>query len=74
VEGIYYCTNSERKLEYNKIVHQLFVDVQKAYYSVRREALYSILIEFGVPMKLVKLIKMCLNETYSEVHLHGCET
>jgi hypothetical protein len=29
--------------------------------------LYNILIEFGVPMKLVRLIKMCLNETYSKV-------
>jgi hypothetical protein len=32
---------------------------------VRREVLYNILIEFGVPMKPVRLIKMCLNETYS---------
>jgi hypothetical protein len=31
--------------------------------------LYSILIEFGVPMKLVKLIKMCLNEKYRKVHI-----
>jgi hypothetical protein len=31
---------------------------------VRRKVLYNILIEFGVPMKLVRLIKMCLNETY----------
>jgi hypothetical protein len=30
---------------------------EKAYDSVRREALYSILIEFGIPMKLVRLIK-----------------
>ena len=29
------------------------------------EFLYNILIENGIPMKLVKLIKMCLNETYS---------
>jgi hypothetical protein len=29
--------------------------------------LYNILIEFGVPMKLVRLIKMCLNETCCEV-------
>jgi hypothetical protein len=36
---------------------------------VRREVLYNILIEFGVPMKLVMLIKMCLNETYSKVHI-----
>jgi len=26
---------------------------------------YNILIEFGIPMKLVRLIKMCLDETYS---------
>jgi len=25
------------------------------------------LIEFGVPVKLVRLIKMCLNESYSRV-------
>jgi hypothetical protein len=34
---------------------------------VRREVLYNILIEFGIPRKLVGLIKMCLNETYSTV-------
>jgi hypothetical protein len=36
----------------------------KAYDSIRSEVLYNILIEFGVPMKLVRLIKMCSNETY----------
>jgi hypothetical protein len=29
--------------------------------------LYNILIEFGVSVKLVRLIKICLNETYSKV-------
>jgi hypothetical protein len=33
--------------------------------SVRREVMYNILIVSGIPMKLVRLIKMCLNETYS---------
>jgi hypothetical protein len=37
-------------------------DVKKAYDSVRREVLYNIIIEFGVPMKLVRLIKMCLKK------------
>jgi hypothetical protein len=48
-------------------VHQLFIDLKKTYESVRREVLYNILIEFGVPMKLVRLIKMCLNEIYNKV-------
>jgi hypothetical protein len=54
----------EKKWEYNETVHQLFVYFKKAYDSVRRKVLYNSLIEFGVPMKLVRLIKMCLNETY----------
>jgi hypothetical protein len=43
--------------------------MKKAYDSVRREVLYSIFIEFGIPRKLVGLIKMYLNETYSRVHI-----
>jgi len=31
--------------------------------------LYKILIEFGIPMKLVRLIKMFLTETYSKVRV-----
>jgi len=50
-------------------VHQLFIDFEKVYDSVRREILYNILIEFGVPRKLVRLIKMCLTETYSRVRV-----
>jgi hypothetical protein len=54
----------KRKWECNETVHQLFIDFKKAYDSVSREVLYSILIEFEVPTKLFRLIKMCLNETY----------
>jgi len=50
-------------------VHQLFVDFKEAYDSVRREVLYNILIEFGILMKLVRLINLCLNETYSRVQV-----
>jgi hypothetical protein len=57
----------EKKWDYSETVHQLIIDFKKAYDSVRREVLYNILIEFWVPMKLVWLIKMCLNETYSKV-------
>jgi hypothetical protein len=51
----------------NETVHKLFIDLKKAYDSVRRDVLYNIHIEFGLPMKLVTLIKMCLNEIDSKV-------
>jgi sorting nexin-29 len=59
----------EKKWEYNGTVYQLFINFKKAYDSVRREVLYNILIEFGIPKKLFGLIKMCLNETYSRVRI-----
>jgi len=59
----------EKKWEYNEAVHLLFIDSEKAYYSIRRAVLYNILIKFGIPRKLVRLIKMCLTETYSGVRV-----
>jgi hypothetical protein len=56
-------------LERANPLHQLFIDLKKAYDSVRREVLYNILMEFGILMKLVRPIKICLNETYSKVRI-----
>jgi hypothetical protein len=53
----------------SEAIHQLFVDFKEAYDSVRREVFYNILIEFWVPMKLLRLIKKCLNEIYGKVHI-----
>jgi len=63
------CLILEKIWEYNEEVHQLFIDFKKTYDSVRREVLYKILIEFGVPGNLVRLIKMGLTETYSKVQV-----
>jgi len=59
----------EKKWEYNEEVRQLFIDLKKAYDSVRREVLYKIVIEFSIPRKLVMLIKMSLTETYSRIRV-----
>jgi hypothetical protein len=36
---------------------------------IQLEGKYNIHIEFEIPMKLLRLIKMCLNETYSTVRI-----
>ena len=66
-----FCTRQilQKKWEYNEAVHQLFIELKKAYDSVRREVLYNILIEYGVPKKLVRLVKMCLTEMCSRVRV-----
>jgi len=62
-----FVTYLEKKWEYKEAVHQLFIIFKKTYDSIRGEVLYKIIIEFGIPLKLVMLVKMCLNETYSRV-------
>ena len=54
-------------LRKNEAVYQLLIDFKKAYDSVSQEVLCNILIAPGIPMKLVRLIKMSLNEIYSTV-------
>jgi hypothetical protein len=68
-----YCRESESAMR--QYVSYL-VDFRKEYGSVRSEVLCSILIEFGVPMKVVRLIETCLNETYSKVGMgkHSSDT
>jgi hypothetical protein len=50
----------EKKWEYNRTVHQLFIEFKKAYDSVKREVFYNIFLEFGIPKKLVRIM-VCLN-------------
>jgi len=38
---------TEKRREYNKAEYQLFIDLKKAYDSVRREVLYNIIMDFG---------------------------
>jgi hypothetical protein len=52
------CQVLEKNWEYNGAVHKLFIDFEKTYVSVSREVLYNILAEFGISMKLVRIIKM----------------
>jgi hypothetical protein len=49
----------QKKWEYNGTVHQPFTDfMNAAHNSVRGEVLNCIIIKFGMPLKLVRLIKV----------------
>jgi len=62
-----YILHSSNAWEYMGIQRRSATDFKKSYDPVRRAVLYNILIEFGIPLKLVRLINMCLNKTYSRV-------
>jgi hypothetical protein len=66
-----YCIRQifEKKWEHTEAMHQPFPDFKKALDSVRREVFYNIPIETGVPLKLVKLIKMWLSIKYVRVRV-----
>ena len=51
----------ERKYGCNEAMNQLFINSKKAHYSFRREVLCIIYIDFSIPVKLVRLIQICLN-------------
>ena len=55
----------EKAWEHNVEIHQIFVDFQKAYDSIRRDKLYAIMEHFGIPNKLIRLTKATMeNSTY----------
>lgn len=54
------------------MVHQLFVDCKKAYDSVWRVVLCNNFFEFGIPMKLFRLIEMCSGDTFIAVQVGKC--
>jgi hypothetical protein len=57
----------EKKWEYNGRCISYLLTSRKPIDSIKREVLYNILLEVGIPKKLIRLIKMCLNETFSKV-------
>jgi hypothetical protein len=50
------------------MIHQLLICFKRSYDSERRKVLYKILKSFELPMKLVRLIKMCLDDMNRKAH------
>jgi hypothetical protein len=60
-----------KKWEYILVVSRASAinGLQKTYDSFRKDVLFNILSKLGIPRKLVRLLKMCLNNTYSTVRV-----
>jgi len=65
------CKILEKKWEFIESVHQLFIDSRKPTIQLESTSciIHCILIEFDIPMKLTRLIKICLNKKYSRVRV-----
>jgi sorting nexin-29 len=53
----------EKTCENRGDIHQLFIDFKQASDTIDRTELEEIMKEFGIPMKLVRLVKMTLTNT-----------
>jgi hypothetical protein len=61
----------EKAYEYNVDIHQLYVDYKQAYDSINRAQLIEKIKEFGMPGRLVRLVKMTLESTNNKVKIQG---
>uniref|UniRef100_A0A2S2NNU5 Retrovirus-related Pol polyprotein from type-2 retrotransposable element R2DM n=1 Tax=Schizaphis graminum TaxID=13262 RepID=A0A2S2NNU5_SCHGA len=57
----------EKYYEFGKEIHICFVDFKQAYDSIIREELWKALEEFGVPAKLIQLVKECNSNSCCKV-------
>jgi hypothetical protein len=61
----------EKCYEYDVELHNFFINFQQAYNSINRNKLLLIMINFGIPQKLVKLVKMTLENSKCRVKIQG---
>jgi hypothetical protein len=61
----------EKACECNVDIHQLYIDYRQAYGSINRAQLVEIMKEFGIPKKLVRLVKIILKNTHNKVKIQG---
>jgi len=62
---------NKKLLEYNQSVQYLFIDFQKAYGLIHRDALWECIEEFKMPTKLINMCKTCVQKARSAVRIEG---
>jgi hypothetical protein len=57
----------EKCHEYNIDLHNIFIDFSQAFDTVKRDVIYNSLTKHNVPDKLIKLIKLTMQQTKMKV-------
>ena len=53
----------EQAIEWNSNLYLCFIDFEKAFDSVHRDMLWKIMRSYGIPSKLIRIIKAMYNES-----------
>ena len=61
----------EKCHEYNIDLHNIFIDFSQAFDTVNRDIIYTSLIKYNIPDKLIKLIKLTMQHTKMKVKVNN---
>ena len=61
----------EQSVEWNSPLYMCFIDFQKAFDSLDRKVIWNLLQHYGVPMKLINIIKALYSDFQCSVIHHG---
>ena len=61
----------EKYYEYNIDLHNIFIDFSQAFDTVHRDAIHNSLMKHNVPDKLIKLIKLIMQQTKMKVKVNN---
>ena len=61
----------EKTKQFGIEIHHLFIDFKSAYDTIKREQLYSAMGEFNIPNKLIRITRMTMENTKSQVRIQS---
>ena len=61
----------EKTVEYQIGVHHLFIEFKSAYDSIYREKLVCAMMEFGIPSKLIRVVKTTMTNVQCSVQIQS---
>jgi len=61
----------EKTEEFGIGTHHLFIDFKSAYDTIKRDLLYNAMSEFNIPNKLIRLMRMTMENTQSQVRIQS---